>query len=83
MDTEQELRAIVKKKLMPGVEIDMNTKLADAGLDSLDVVEIAFDVEDRFRIQLPPMAGQITDVTFLDLYRLIEEKLAAKAAGAV
>ena len=83
MDTEQELRAIVKKKLTPGVEIDMNTKLADAGLDSLDVVEIAFDVEDRFRIQLPPMAGQITDVTFLDLYRLIEEKLAAKAAGAV
>jgi acyl carrier protein len=83
MDTEQELRAIVKKKLTPGAEIDMNTKLADAGLDSLDVVEIAFDVEDRFRIQLPPMAGQITDVTFLDLYRLVEEKLAAKAAGAV
>jgi acyl carrier protein len=81
MDTEQELRAIVKKKLTLGVEIDMNTKLADAGLDSLDVVEIAFDVEDRFRIQLPPLAGQITDVTFLDLYRLVEEKVAAKAAA--
>jgi acyl carrier protein len=80
MDTEQELRAIVIKKLTPGAQIDMNTKLADAGLDSLDVVEIAFDVEDRFRIQLPPLAGQITDVTFLDLYRLVEEKLAAKAA---
>jgi acyl carrier protein len=82
MDTEQELRAIVIKKLTPGANIDMNTKLADAGLDSLDVVEIAFDVEDRFRIQLPPLAGQITDVTFLDLYRLVEEKLAAKAAEA-
>jgi acyl carrier protein len=82
MDTEQELRAIVIKKLTPGTQIDMNTKLADAGLDSLDVVEIAFDVEDRFRIQLPPLAGQITDVTFLDLYRLVEEKLAAKAAEA-
>jgi acyl carrier protein len=83
MDTEQELRAIVIRKLTPGAEIDMNTKLADAGLDSLDVVEIAFDVEDKFRIQLPPMAGQITDVTFRDLYRLVEEKLAAKAAEAI
>ena len=83
MDLEQELRAIVEKKLTPGAEFDMNTKLADAGLDSLDVVEIAFDVEDKFRIQLPPLAGQITDVTFLDLYRLVEEKLAAKAAEAV
>ena len=82
MDTEQELRAIVIKKLTPGATIDMNTKLAEAGLDSLDVVEIAFDVEDRFRIQLPPLAGQITDVTFMDLYRLVEEKLAAKAAEA-
>jgi acyl carrier protein len=82
MDTEQELRAIVIKKLTPGATIDMNTKLAEAGLDSLDVVEIAFDVEDKFRIQLPPLAGQITDVTFLDLYRLVEEKLAAKATEA-
>jgi len=47
------------------------------------VVEIAFDVEDRFRIQLPPLAGQITDVTFLDLYRLVEERLAAKAPEAI
>jgi acyl carrier protein len=81
MDVEQELLAIVRMKLPPGAEIDMNTKLADAGLDSLDVVELAYDVEDKFRIQLPPLAGQITDVTFLDLYRLVEEKLATKGAG--
>ena len=80
MDLEQELRAILKTKLPPGDEIDLNSKLADVGLDSLDVVEIAFDIEDKFRIQLPPMAGQITDVTFLDLYRLVEERVSAKAA---
>ena len=80
MDIEQELRAIVKTKLPPGTNIDMNMKLADAGLDSLDVVELAFDIEDKFHIQLPPMAGQITDVSFVDLFRLIEEKLAVKAA---
>jgi acyl carrier protein len=80
MDIEQELRAIVKTKLPPGTDFDMNMKLADAGLDSLDVVELAFDIEDKFHIQLPPMAGQITDVSFLDLFGLIEEKLAVKAA---
>jgi acyl carrier protein len=82
MDIEQELRAIVRKKLNPGTEIDNSTKLAEAGLDSLDVVEIAFDVEDKFRIQLPPLASQVADVTFQDLKRLVEEQLAAKAAGA-
>ena len=82
MDIEQELRAIVKKKLTSGTEIDSSTKLADAGLDSLDVVEIAFDVEDKFRIQLPPLASQVTEVTFKDLQRLVEEQLAAKTAGA-
>ena len=82
MDIEQELRAIVTKKLNPGTDIDNSTKLADAGLDSLDVVEIAFDVEDKFRIQLPPLASQVADVTFQDLKRLVEEQLAGKAAGA-
>ena len=82
MDIEQELRAIVVKKLNPDAQIENSTKLADAGLDSLDVVEIAFDVEDKFRIQLPPLASQIGEVTFQDLQRLVEEQLAAKAAGA-
>ena len=81
MDVEQELLSIVRMKLAPGVEIDISTKLVDAGLDSLDVIELAYDVEDKFRIQLPPLAGQITDVTFLDLYRLVEEKLAARGPG--
>jgi acyl carrier protein len=80
---EDELRAIVRRKLTTGGDIDLNMKLADAGLDSLDLVEIAFDVEDKYRIQLPPLAGQATDVTLMDLYRLVEEKLAAKAEPAM
>jgi acyl carrier protein len=77
MDVESELRAILKKKLAKDAQLDMNTRLADAGLDSLDIVEIAFDVEDKFHIQLPPIAGQIAEVTFMDLYRLVEERLGA------
>jgi acyl carrier protein len=82
MDIEQELRAILTKKLNPDTQIDNSTKLAEAGLDSLDVVEIAFDLEDKFHIQLPPLASQVSDVTFQDLKRLVEEQLAAKATGA-
>ena len=82
MDIENELRAIVGRKLNPGIEIENSAKLAEAGLDSLDVVEIAFDVEDKFRIQLPPLASQVGDVTFQDLMRLVEEQLVAKPAGA-
>jgi acyl carrier protein len=81
MTLEDELRAIVRTKLAKGGDVDLNAKLADAGLDSLDLVEIGFDVEDKFRIQLPPLAGQAADVTFMDLYRLVEEKLAVKAEG--
>ena len=81
MTLEDELRAIVRPKLK-GKDVDLNMKLSDAGLDSLDLVEIGFDVEDKFRIQLPPLAAQAGDVTLMDLYRLVEEKLAAKAQGA-
>ena len=78
MDLEGELREILCKKLPKDTNIDANAKLSDAGLDSLDVAEIAFDVEDKFRIQLPPLAAQIGEVTFMDLFRLVEEGIATK-----
>jgi len=78
MDVENELRVILRKKLAKDTPLDRNTKLADAGLDSLDIVEIAFDVEDKFRIQLPQVAAQTGEITFLDLHRLVEERLAAQ-----
>jgi acyl carrier protein len=78
MDVESELRVILRKKLAKDTPLDRNTKLADAGLDSLDIVEIAFDVEDKFRIQLPQVAAQTGEITFLDLYCLVQERLAAQ-----
>jgi acyl carrier protein len=82
MDLDGELREILRKKLPKETNIDGNAKLSDSGLDSLDVAEIAFDVEDKFRIQLPPFAAQIGEVTFMDLFRLVEEGLAAKTEEA-
>jgi acyl carrier protein len=80
MNVEEELRAIVATKVKaPLVE---STKLADAGLDSLDVIEIAFDIEDKFNIQLPQMGSEMLSVTLGDLCRLVEKELQAKGNAA-
>lgn len=81
MDVENELRAIIKKKAA-NAEIAMDTKLADLGLDSLDVVEIVFDIEDKFRIQLPQSADNMSTAQFQDLCRVVQEQIAARPEGA-
>ena len=81
MNVEEELLAIVRRKTAN--EIGAGTKLTDAGLDSLDVIEIAFDIEDQFKIQLPQMAGEMMTFTYGDLCRLVEQQLAAKPDAAV
>jgi len=56
--------------------------LVDAGLDSLDVMELAFDIEDRFKVQLPQIGTELISFTYGDLCRLVENQLAAEAEGA-
>jgi acyl carrier protein len=77
MDVEAEVRAIVMKRLAAPVEIVADTKLADIGLDSLDVVEIAFEIEDKFKIQLAQNNLELTSVTFRELCALVEQHLVA------
>ena len=45
MDVERELQAIIGKKVKDHLEPD--TKLVDAGLDSLDVMELAFERDEK------------------------------------
>ena len=66
MNIEDELRAIVQKKAN-GAAIALETKLVDLGLDSLDVVEIVFEIEDKFRIQLPQSEQDMSAARFQDL----------------
>ncbi len=81
MDVEQELQAIVRKKVKADLAAD--TKLMDAGLDSLDVMELAFDIEDRFKIQLPQVGAELVSFTYGDLCRLVEKQLASQADNAL
>jgi acyl carrier protein len=81
MDVEQELQAIVGKKVKDHLE--PGTKLVDAGLDSLDVMELAFDIEDRFKVQLPQVGAELISFTYGDLCNLVVKQLAAKTDDAL
>ena len=49
MNKKEELENLIKERL--GVDkIDRDATIATAGLDSLDVVELLLDLEDRFGV---------------------------------
>ena len=78
MDIDEQLRAIIQKKAKR--EIDFGTTLSEAGLDSLDIIEIGFDVEDKFKVDLPQSQQEMANFTYGDLCRLIEERMSDNAA---
>ena len=64
-------------------KLSMDTKLKDAGLDSLNAVEMIFDLEEKFDIQIPfnanNEAGSAALQTVGDVVRAVETLVAAKA----
>jgi len=48
-------------------------------IDSLDVVEIMFEIEDRFRIRLPQNSKAMQDATVRDLVAWVGDEVAKKA----
>lgn len=57
--------------------VDETKSLKDLGLDSLDVVELSFDLEDRFGISLD--SEKLANIkTVGELYGEIEKELASK-----
>lgn len=76
-----ELEEKIQKLLVDilGVEPEKVTPeatLEDAGADSLDVVELEMELEDRFHIEVPDKALNVTS-TFADLVALVERLRAA------
>ena len=54
MTYREQIFAIVSKHMPSGSRtLDENIKLDELGLASLDVVEIIFEIEEAFRIQVP------------------------------
>lgn len=73
-EIEQELVAIVKQEKNVAEELlRPETALADAGIDSLDALNILFAVEERFRISIPDDEARAMR-TFGDLIEIISRR---------
>jgi len=73
---------IVKKKArVQKAEIGLDDKLTDLGFESLDAVEMIFDIEEKFDIQIPYNANdqQTNFETVGDIVRAIEPLVQKKS----
>jgi nodulation protein F len=53
-DVAEKIIAILRKNMRnPDKEINLETKLTDLEIESLDLAVIVFDIEDTFGIQIP------------------------------
>ena len=53
-DTLPALRRLITEKFgIDGEAIDANASVANAGIDSLALAELLFDIEDHFGVSLP------------------------------
>jgi acyl carrier protein len=47
------IEIIAKKKRVAKPTVDLSDRLADLGVESLDAVEMIFDLEEKFDIEIP------------------------------
>lgn len=72
--------AIIAKKVQGERQIQMGDNLQDLGLESIDALEMVFDLEEKFGIQIPYNANSAaTDfATVGDVVKAIEGLVAQK-----
>lgn len=79
-DVAEKIIAILRKYTrVPDKEIDFDTKLKDLEIESIDLVSIIFDIEDRFEIQIPYNANE--GQTDFETVKLVVEKVIALLAA--
>ena len=55
MDTLELLRDFIKRRVAnPPEEITLESRLEDVGVDSLTLLDLMFDMEDKFGVRMPP-----------------------------
>jgi acyl carrier protein len=83
-DNAESMQALLKAKfnLGPGV-LQRETALKDLDVDSLSMVEILFDVEDKFAVVIPsePAEWQSQMKTFGDLVDYVDQLIATQRAA--
>ena len=73
MDIEAKLKEVLAKKIK-GVELDKSASLESLGLDSLDKIDLLYEIEDTFGIEFTNDEMQ-NFVTIGDLFQTIETKV--------
>ena len=57
-DVATDVMSVIKKKIrVDRSEITMDDRLAELGLESLDALELVFDLEEKFEIEIPVNAN--------------------------
>ena len=65
MDVLNAVREVIAKQArVPIEELTADTKLADIGIESLDVIEIVFALEEKFNVSLPFNANESAATEF-------------------
>lgn len=79
-DVAQDVMAIIKKKIrVERDQIAMDDKLRDLGLESLDALELVFDIEEKFNVDIPVNANDANIggfATVADVVREVEKLVA-------
>ena len=84
MSVEEDLRSIlVKWKKDDSIPLHSSTKLGDLNIDSLDLVEVMFEIEEKFDVSLTQSHQEAREASFVDLSSWIEQQLVLQQAGAV
>jgi len=82
-DLAGDVIAIIAKRV-PGQKDDLNLtdKLTELGIESIDAIDMIFDLEERFGVEIPYNANSAqTDFSTVgDIVRAIEQIVARKAA---
>ena len=86
-DVATDVMSVIKKKIrVERSEITLDDRLADLGLESLDALELVFDLEEKFDIEIPVNANdaqiggfeQVSDVVAA-VQKIIDKKKAQPA----
>jgi acyl carrier protein len=82
-DVAQDVMAIIKKKIrVERDQIAMDDRLQDLGLESLDALELVFDIEEKFDVEIPVNANEANIggfETVADIVHAVEKLVAKKA----
>jgi acyl carrier protein len=78
------VREIILAKAKSGrSEVNDSDWLDELGIESLEAVEMIFELEDRFNVEIPVNANNSETVfkTVADVIRVVEELVTSKSTG--